>query len=88
MLGLVIAKLSTMFLTLLANSNTDSNSSVEIKRIKTPRLIQVGERTVEIDTDLFETLENTSHESDTVSLKNLTDYIDKRVSKILRKRKQ
>ena len=88
MLGLVIAKLSTMFLTLLANSNTDSNSSVEIKRIKTPRLVQVGERTVEIDTDLFETLENTSHESDTVSLKNLTDYIDKRVSKILRKRKQ
>ena len=88
MLGLVIAKLSTMFLTLLANSNTDSNSSVEIKRIKTPRLVQVGERTVEIDTDLFETLENTSHESDTVSLKNLTDYIDKRVSKILRKQKQ
>ena len=88
MLGLVIAKLSTMFLTLFASSNTDSNSSVEIKRIKTPRLIQVGERTVEIDTDLFETLENTGDESDTVSLKNLTDYIDKRVSQILRKRKQ
>ena len=85
MIGIAITKTASLFLTLFAGKKQGSDSLPEKNGMEVSQALPMHPQTIKSNNELFENLEETGEILDDVSLKTLTDYIDKRVSKILRK---
>ena len=86
LVGIAITKTSSLFLTLFADKKQGSDSLP--KNNEDSEVLPMHPKTIKTNNELFENLEETGDKLDDVSLKTLTTYIDKRVSKILRKNRE
>ena len=84
MVGIAFAKMSSLFLTIFGSKKNISEMLPENNGIEDSPILPMHQQNIKTNNELFENLKETGEKLDNVSWETLNDYIDKRVSKILK----